>query len=443
MSDHASAHKPADAEQLTKQRHVQDGIATKPKRSYGPPSGPTGDDYVDRGAICDETMGPGCLLTHDRRSRLISKFAGRVLQAASNFNDALQNVQLEVMLEKAEDLSWAALLLLDLATWHVGSMVTTALTTLKTGQAEKLQKIAGTPATLDRRLREAFVSVSDTRIRESVKKSVDATKRGLTAAARRPRSQATKAEKAESLSFLAELRSAANLGFQQIRERVPATMNDAEMITLVDAFDVGNHKVDAYQQGIEDKLARYRSSGVAKIGSRYEHRLATEQNAASGDVIRDVRVVWLEFESSYPRKLAFQHQDGRIDYGVMRRDDPGSPLPTRRDFGPHDAVTSDPEMGHSEISGTNFFVPDEFVEAALARHEEMWGAAPTTVHVDDSNWHWEPARAKAAAEHKRHKAQVAHTNPAARAPAAPSAPAPPPAPIVIPDELKLRPPGAP
>ncbi len=431
---------PDNAESLTKKRHIEDGVGTKPKKTYGPSSGPTGDDYVDRGAVCDQDAGPGCLLTREQRLRLVMKFADRVNQAASNYNAGLQDVKLDVVMEKEEDLSWVAAMLLDVATGYATTALATALGALKKANASQLSEIVadeilnqveGAPRALDHKLREAFVSISDAKLKENVKKVADFTKKKITSLAKHP--QATKAKKAESASFLQELQSAASIGFQQIREWVPATASDAEMIALVQAFDVHNHLPEMYHQAIAEKLDRYLKSGASKIGSSYEYRDVTGDVPTGGEVIRDVRVAWLEFESGYPRRLAFQHQDGTYNPNVMRRDDPGSPLPEKRSFGPHDAITDKPEPGLSERSGTNFFVPDEFVDVALARHKQVWGADPPVVRVDDSTWSWEPDRAKAAEEHKRRKARAIKSQPA---------PARAPAPVAIPDELKLKPQGS-
>jgi hypothetical protein len=201
-----------------------------------------------------------------------------------------------------------------------------------------------------------------------------------------------------------------------------------------EAFDTENHDAKMYTEAIRAKLGRYLQSGVSEIGSSYADRQVTEGVPRGGEVIRDVRVVWLDFESGYPRQLAFQHQDGDLTPGVIHKDDPRAPAELResRAFGPRDAVTDKPEPGLSERSGTNYFVPDEFADAAVARHKQVWGGEPPVVHVDDSTWHWEPARAKAAQQRKA--ARLAKPKP--RLPPAP-------APITVPDALKLKPGGAP
>jgi len=426
-----------NADQLTKKPHVQDGLGTKPKATYGPSSGPTGDDYVDRGAVCDQHAGPGCLLTKDQRQRLVMKFADRVNQTASNYNHGLADVKLDVVMEKEEDLSWVAVMLLDVATGYAAAALTSALTALKKNAASQLAEVAaeetlhqveGAPRTLDQRLQVAFSSVSDAKLKDQVKKATDSTKKKVTAAAKHP--QATKSKKKESLVFLQELQSAASAGFQQIRERVPMTADDAELIVATQAFDTDNHQASMYTEAIRAKLDRYLESGVSKIGISYEDRSITEDVPQGGEVIRDVRVAWLDFESGYPRRLAFQHQDGHRTYGVIHKDDPDAPpeLHESRGFGPRDPITDKPEPGLSERSGTNYFVPDEFVDAAIERHKQVWGGEPPVVHVDDSSWTWEPARAKAAQRRKAAKLPKPKLPPA-------------PAPITVPDALKLKPPG--
>jgi hypothetical protein len=368
MSDHASAHKPNDAEQLTKQRHVNDGVATKPKQTYGPPSGPTGDDYVDRGAVCDQRQGPGCFLTGPQRARLIGELQSRILFAKESFLHAADHVRMEKLVESdtTGDQSWIAMLLLDIATAHLSTLIAGSITALKNVAAKNVAEVriqnewdqVERDHGLGFALVETLTAVSETTIRNVTKQVFDAAKKGLTKATS---SAIAKTRRQERIGYLDGLADSAAAGFQTMSEVLPGVADDTSLLAFTRSFDKRNHTIAQYSEAITAKLERFEASGVTQIGRNpYVRKRAT--GPRSDEVDRDVRVVWVMFMSGSPKRLAFEHQDL---YSA-------SPSERGPSYGDGMKYTQEAERGLSEADGTNWLVPDEFVDLALERHEQVW-----------------------------------------------------------------------
>jgi len=204
-----------------------------------------------------------------------------------------------------------------------------------------------------------------------------------------------------------------------ISETLPKVADDAALVTFYESFDDRHHQMSQYADAVAAKVERFMSSGVTQIGRRAYVR-KRQAGRGSDELDRDVRVVWVDFMSGAPRRLAFEHQDL---YQAARP-------PTPPVYGDGIRYTGAPERGFSEADGTNWLVPDEFVDVALQRHQQVWSDPPPTVLYDDSDaFIWGKARSSAAIEYKRSHGKA----PAPQPPTPGSA-----RPVTVPDVLKLH-----
>jgi len=422
MSEAASAHKPAahDAESLTKKKNVNDGIATRPKRVVGPPSGPTGDAYIDHGALCDQRAGSGCFLEPDQRARLVTAVQNRITYVRETFRHAAQAVRMDKLLEKDDgDMSWLALFLLDIATGHLSTLVAGSITILKNAATKRIGDVHAHDAMYQVEgdhgwglaLGERLTSVSDAAIKNTTKQVFDAAKKGITNAHKAAGGADARQRKRETVSYLRELMDATARGFMTMSQVLPAIADDATLIAFYDSFDENKHAQSEYEEAIAAKVGRFENSGVLAIGRNDAFR--TELGRI---VERDVQLVWLIFMSGSPMRLAYQRHD---KHKTREFESPAA-------YGAGKPVTDAPENGFSEAPGTNFLVPDEFVDVALQRHQQVWGDTVHTVLYDDSDPIWGSARVAAANEYKRRRAGNFEPKQPAR-------------PFKVPDELKLKP----
>jgi hypothetical protein len=318
-----------------------DALDVKPTATIGP-SGPTGNKYIDSGAVCDRD-GPGCFLSSAQRARLITVFIGQVHGAASNCQVAISALQIEQLLKKDEDLSW----LMDLVLEVVGGQVVK----FATEAAKKM--LANAPATLAR----YGVDVTE----ETIKKFAESTDliaqvksvagRVKTTSAllfKTDKNSEGKRRKSEAKNYLDHVAKEADRAFQTIRTTLPAMLRDGDLIAAYYSFDVENHSVESYEETIRGKMDRYLSSGVTRIGSEIEMATRLDDKPHMSGVQTDRRVAWATTPTSKTPLLYFV-----------------------------DNITSD-GAGHQ---GAEEPVPREFWDAAISRHRAMWGTKPEKIEL--------------------------------------------------------------
>lgn len=373
------------------------------------PIGPglTGIPQVDRKGICEGKNDGQCFLSSDQRKTLSGLFAARVSEVSGCFRAALSTLAMEKRFQKEELLPWYASLALDVVSMKLTSVIASALQGARSkglASMEKLMTEASMRQDFDHwsyAANESLFNVSSQQLTANVKMVVDTAKVAAKGIAPEPSSAKT-----ESISYLAKLQRVAANGFQSVREQTPVVASDAEMLVLFDAFDITNHPQDRYEALLREKLQRYMSSGVTNIGRTQ----ATHYRKNDGykilpgtEAVRDTRVVWHTYVSGFPKQLFLEHVDGPLGGGSRNIDLLLDAEKSPRRFGPYDPFK--PETG--------VMVPEEFVEDALERHQQMWGTPVATVEVDDSASS-DPSRAVLAQMHKRRDSKVMENKPAER-----------------------------
>jgi hypothetical protein len=393
----------------------------KTTRVQGP--GATGDEYVDQGPY----KGPDSFLTDGQRQRLTSAFQQRVLAAEGNYQHAAIDVRVDKLLEKDEDLNWMASMLIDLAFGFVVGQVAKALISVRDVKSAHVKQLIedhipgfgvndATPKlNLRERAYQAIGKVSDDHIKGALGAAAGIGKTQATGQLAKARSG--ESDRKESIAYLDQLRDAASLAYQKMREVPPATATDAELILLFDSMDAQHHLISQYKLALQEKLARFEASKVTKIGREWAYRNTYDDDGRrihGGEprVKRDVWVEWHTFESGSPPVLVFQHQDGRDNPDSIEADEPGvmtnGELATGHKVRKLRSPYEDPQGGISNDPKSIYVVPDEFRETAILRHQQMWGTVPAYVHIDESlnPLYFTPDRVKLAQANKARKAKV-------------------------------------
>lgn len=332
--------------------------------------GPQDVDRTYNHGACELAPQPGmrCFMTEGQRRDHIDKFHKRTMDAAQNYKDALQDLRVDALLEKEEDLSWIAAMVLDLATGHLSGAIGNALKRYNAGG------VAREATNETRRL-----LLSDDALDKLVKGPLGAAKKALEGKYKATQNQPQRSKKGESLSYIGALVGEADRAFVTFRERAPASADDGELLALIDGMQIELHSKEHYKRALAAKLDRYHKSGVTSIGrKRAQHELEPVHGSGSVKVpaFRDQRVVWVtnRFAGSQ-RRLWFEKQDGHPGNPTyVRAGDPDWPANGRLTFGPRDPMDEGPKLVAP--------VPEEFVEAALARHEAVWNEPPAELELD-------------------------------------------------------------
>lgn len=332
-------------------------------------SGKTGSAWADQGGKCDDSNADGCFLRSDRRDHLITDIKIRLVTAATNYKLALEQMRVHELLKKEDDIPWVVGLALDVATGFITSKVTKALGKIKTAGLNAEADAAWHGDVLERsRTDRALQALSDKSIEKWTKSAFDAAGKQVKGTIKKAQGAGAKDDKTEALSFIEQLTNAADKSFDKFGSTAATTANDGELSVLYEGLDPENHTVGAYKAALDDKLKRYMKSGVTDIG----RKIGKDRETKLVDVKQDTRVVWIRDES-FGTRLWFQEQEGNHDPTTIEPGDPGSDMlpiqqPDKLGFG-----TKSPRNDAKLIK----VVPDEFIEAAIARSEAIWGPTPT------------------------------------------------------------------
>jgi len=339
-----------------------------------------GDQHIDHGAVCDgkDDSTAGCFLADEQRERLIDKFERRVIVAQMNYKFALADLRVDELMKKDDDLHWVVSLALDVAGAHILGVAVKALKNAKASGLADLGDMALRAMAGDGGLSRGenlLASITDKNIDSVTKTGFDLGKKKLSKGVQSAFNVDDASDKATSLSFIEQLQNSCDAGFAAFSDHATGYANDAELVVLFEGMVDSNHSQGAYKAELSEKLARYKKSGVTDIGHKYARDRETDTS-----VYRDTRVIWIKNTPQHGKTLYYQSQDGYSDPSVSRPGDPGTEwMPDYpkgpRAFGPR-APRETPQLGRR--------VPEELIEAALARSEQIWGA-PETI---DPNSTW-------------------------------------------------------
>lgn len=365
--------------------------------------GPTGSALVNTGAACEANPGlaadPGaCFLSPAVRARLVRGFQLRVIGAAERFHSACEQLRFEELLADDEDeLPWFVGLVLDVISSFAGRTLSSVLDQIRTTSIDSLSRLGARLQVEPPQLpswtqisRDALATVSPKTIQDNVKQVVSVVKREVASTTRREITPRAGAERAERLSFLELLSTNAEVSFERIREQTPVIASDAELIALFESFAAEHHSTVAYKAAITDKVARFKASGVTKIGTRLlDPRDPTDRHLPPTDArlreparpgayrdgpsaggAREKKVVWVVYGSGAPGHYGYAHRD----WG------PGATItaPLERSLRPDQTTTALPYYAGP--------VPDELVEIALRRHRAVWKAPPATFLIREHEY---------------------------------------------------------
>lgn len=419
-----------DADRATKA--ISGGVDVAPgKRSRTQDVAPNGGAVVNQGLACDGKSGQvGCGLSALQRERLLMDIQLRITDAKAVFLDAATNVRVDKLLEKDSDVPWFLAMMLDIATAFAATKVIEALKALKGGlvTSSVVEEVWGQgpevisealKASERKTIKERIHGIDDAAIVQATQTGM-AKGKALVTAVLQKAANAPAEEKTAALDYIAELKSKASIAFDAARRSMPAGLNDEQLCALDESWQPGYHSPEGYLQAITAQVNLFKASGISKIGRSLTERVPTDEDGqpisggpfANTAVRRDVRVAWYSYVSGYPKQLVFQHQDAERDVTGYRMDDPGmSEAPGTEKgarhykFGPPGGeIDEKPMSGVDNLPGTPFYIDPSLWEVALEKHRATWGVEPEHFTVDESNWSWDPTRAKAARAQKEMQA---------------------------------------
>lgn len=327
----------------------------------------TGVAYIDRGTACDGKGPdvPGCLLEDRQRQRVVQDFLQLLGVAQNNYKLALQDLKIEELLKKEDDLNWVVSLVLDTIGAHFVNVAVKALVRLRSMQLSKLEGLAlhagvhgeYDAKSIDARAERALKRVTPRDLQTYVLTGFNVGKPHIKAAAKRQQDHAQDTKKQQALSYITRLQTKCDQHFQAYKAAVLSSSGDAELLVAWQGMNSDYHSVEIYENALHAKLDRYMNSGVPAIGRREQGNPAGNAN---GDpfILRDTRVIWL-VDPDGSKSLWYQTQDSSAVLDIV-----------------HD---SSPEFGNSRPDAPPALgdrVPDEFVDVAVERSEARWGPTP-------------------------------------------------------------------
>jgi hypothetical protein len=348
-------------------------VEPTPGKTTGLPSVEVGDHWIDQGSACDgkDSKTPGCFLTDWQRLKLVVKLKLLIEKAVTNYKLALVELKFEELMKKADDIPWVLTLALELVGAHFIKVIGKAAVALKGSGLNKLASSMKDVYLSDRswqtRAEAVLGSLDGKAIETYVKTTLDPLKKSGVTGVKAALGEQAKTEQRGDIAYIDHLKNQCDVEFQAFSDETAAHATDAQLIVIYDGMDASNHSVGAYKAALGEKLERFRKSGASEIG----RHLTVRDRLPYGTRVRDKRLVW--YQENGKRTLRYQTQDSA--FLTQRLEPPRSMDGSRAEFGPRYA---DPvQLGE--------IVPDEFVDVALARSEQLWGPTPLVLGKSSSS----------------------------------------------------------
>jgi hypothetical protein len=316
----------------------------------------TGVAYPDHDAKCATSNdSSGCFMSPAQRSRFVVLLLDEIQTAQTNYKDALIELEVEKLIEKDDDLNWMASLVLDLATSHLSTIFSGAIKGLKGTKVQSPAELGlgldvSMPADVSKwseAANNALDKVSDKSIESTTKIGFDAAKKKTQKIGKSIQNDQTDEEKTAALSYIDRLKQQCDVGFKAFKDNLLATGSDAELVVVYRGMAPEYQSIGQYKAALAEKLARFKRSGVTDIGQKALRPL----QAHVATLYENKRCVWL-LDANGNKALWF--------YGVVSGNQ-SMPWENGRD----------PDIEK---------VADEFVDVAVAKSEQKWGATPTFEH---------------------------------------------------------------
>lgn len=358
------------AETIGKGTRVLDEKAPQAPGRTHEPKVRTGDDYIDRGAVCDGAPESStCFLEERQRSELIDRLQLDMANAAGNYKLALMASRINTLLKKEPDLSWITNLAIDLISGFMLGALAKCLGQLRERGIAALDDLpdAGTYGPVKQnKKQELFAKLTDARIKDSTKRVLDPQKKAFSSKVQTP--DAVSEKKSATLGLIKQVTHQTDKTFQQLSASIPAVANDAELVWLHLAFkDTDAHSQDAYETAVNAKLDRFHALGVADIGRKNAKR-RDEWSGNNEDVSRLVRVTMVHFTSGHPPEHWLERWDQSRQYISVNQDFAWQEAAKRGE--PTQWKQRKPHTAQPELVER---IPDEFLEFALLRQAEVYG----------------------------------------------------------------------
>ena len=203
--------------------------------------------------------------------------------------------------------------------------------------------------------------------------------------------------------------------FIALRTSATADAGDTDLISMLDVFAPAKHTPEIYMQLIDDKLARFRQSGIVDSPDRDAGWMTNDagervrtglghQHRGAGGAAATRSVARVHFMSGAPPRYGYrlsahvssteldtptrQHDELAVDWVDNVADTPASSTPIR-------------DKAPDVVDVIDSWVPPEFETEAVRAHQQRFGSDPAYVVVDDSDpLRYGPGRAAAAARNK-------------------------------------------
>jgi hypothetical protein len=308
-----------------------------------------GDDYLDRGTVCDADPNRGdCFLTPGQRSRVLSEYQSRVGAAMGFLALAIEGLKTETLLKQSEGgLSIIAILVLEGIEMIVTGGAHRALEFAKQYGEHALEHLAQGRS---KAMMEALSRAPVEKLMVATELAIKTGKESVALAAEEPAmGTGEAADKSAVIGLLDGIEAKVPMMEQSLREKVPASLNDPLLLLAWMMWDARNgHSVAAYQHALREKIGRFKMSGLTKMGSIPIN---------GGWDYENTRVFWMDKRHRHLGlyKKTTPHPDGQNRSG-------------------QDASWEYEHM-----------IDPEFVEAAVALHQQRWGGPVQDAPTESGN----------------------------------------------------------
>lgn len=239
------------------------GTKPAPKLSHGNSAASIGNSFIAGEGVCqDGEKSSRCFLPGETRNLLFMGVEARLVKMAGMVASACNQLRINELIKKPEELDPLTEMVIDLATTALGKFAGKMINKLRGDTAKTLISIGvGRIGVEDEdRVKEA----DNGTVELAIKGATSLTKKGVSAVLKADDKADLEADKAEAMDYLLAIQDGASKTVSGISNQVFGSLGDADRILLFLTLD--QLQPSAVYNEIAAGLGRYRASPASKIG---------------------------------------------------------------------------------------------------------------------------------------------------------------------------------
>jgi hypothetical protein len=337
----------------------------------------------------------GSFLNSEQRQRVETLFVARVLAAQIAYTTVLSDMHADNLVKKPEELSiWTALFITVVGKVAEYAIMKALMDLKKVGTAIEKLKDAKVSEVKESEVEGKILGLHEKTVEGLVSIGVDKGKEKGTEKKTEAQNEAGQEEQGAKGSYITYLQDNSMMMFQHLREDRLSGASDAELLTMMVAYEGFRHSHSVYQAKLQAHIDLFMSSHAKDIGHRMEDGLSKLKPDETVHLRKETRVAWV-INGRANKQLVYMAKEFVVD--ITHKPGPAYDASENALGAEETGTWKDRNIGkntfwdektHAHEAEPEFLGPveEELQQAALAAHEKRWLQAPEVLMKGPYGW---------------------------------------------------------